>query len=82
LCVSQIGPFKEQVWASSEPKIKSPLLEGEYVDRRMTYFSDEKDIKVKRAELLKSERISEGEHLGRVDNVGVFQGFWATAIES
>jgi uncharacterized protein YdhG (YjbR/CyaY superfamily) len=34
------------------PKIKSPLLEGEYMDRRMTYFSDMQDIKAKKAELV------------------------------
>lgn len=33
------------------PKIKSKLLEGDYADRRMTYFSDMKDIKAKKAEL-------------------------------
>ena len=32
------------------PKIKSQLLEGDYVDRRMTYFSDMEDIKAKKAE--------------------------------
>ncbi len=34
-------------------RIKSPLLEGEYVDRRMTYFSDMQDIKAKKAELVR-----------------------------
>jgi hypothetical protein len=34
-------------------KIKSPLLEGDYEDRRMAYFSDMKDIKAKKAELVK-----------------------------
>ena len=33
-------------------KIKSPLLEGDYADRRMTYFSDMKDIKTRKAELV------------------------------
>jgi uncharacterized protein YdhG (YjbR/CyaY superfamily) len=33
------------------PKIKSHLLEGDYVDRRMTYFANMKDIKTNRAEL-------------------------------
>lgn len=33
------------------PKIKSNLLEGDYADRRMTYFSDMKDVKAKKAEL-------------------------------
>ena len=33
-------------------KIKSPLLEGDYADRRMTYFSDMKDIKARKAELV------------------------------
>lgn len=33
-------------------KITSPLLEGDYADRRMTYFSDMKDIKAKKAELV------------------------------
>ena len=35
------------------PKVKSHLLEGDYVDRRMTYFSNMKDIKVNEAELEK-----------------------------
>jgi uncharacterized protein YdhG (YjbR/CyaY superfamily) len=35
------------------PKIKSDLLEGDYVDRRMTYFSDMKDIKAKKSEFQK-----------------------------
>ncbi len=35
------------------PKIKSELLRGDYVDRRMTYFSDMKDIKAKKAEFQK-----------------------------
>jgi uncharacterized protein YdhG (YjbR/CyaY superfamily) len=34
-------------------KIKSPLLEGNYTDRRMAYFSDMKDIKAKKAELVR-----------------------------
>lgn len=34
------------------PRIKSPLLEGDYVDRRMTYFSDMQDIKAKKSELV------------------------------
>lgn len=33
-------------------KIKSPLLEGDYVDRRMAYFSGMKDVKAKKAELV------------------------------
>lgn len=33
-------------------RIKSPLLEGDYVDRRMTYFSDIQDIKARKAELV------------------------------
>ena len=32
------------------PRIKSQMLEGDYVDRRMTYFSDMQDIKAKKAE--------------------------------
>lgn len=32
------------------PKIKSVLLEGDYPDRRMAYFSDMKDIKAKKNE--------------------------------
>ncbi len=32
-------------------RIKSPLLEGDYKDRRMTYFHSMKEIKEKRAEL-------------------------------
>jgi uncharacterized protein YdhG (YjbR/CyaY superfamily) len=35
-------------------KIKSKLLEGDYVDRRMTYFSDMKDIKAKKSVLEKA----------------------------
>jgi uncharacterized protein YdhG (YjbR/CyaY superfamily) len=35
------------------PKVRSALLEGEYVDRRMTYFSGMKDIKAKKAEFQK-----------------------------
>jgi uncharacterized protein YdhG (YjbR/CyaY superfamily) len=34
-------------------KVKSKLLEGDYDHRRMTYFSDEKDIKVKKKALEK-----------------------------
>jgi uncharacterized protein YdhG (YjbR/CyaY superfamily) len=34
-------------------KIKSPLLEGEYADRRMAYFSDMKYIKARKAELVR-----------------------------
>lgn len=33
------------------PRIKSHLLEGDYVDRRMTYFANMKDIKANKAEL-------------------------------
>ena len=32
------------------PKVHSKLLEGDYVDRRMTYFSDMKDVKAKKSE--------------------------------
>ena len=32
------------------PKIKSQMLEGDFVDRRMAYFSDMQDIKAKKAE--------------------------------
>jgi hypothetical protein len=32
--------------------INSPLLEEDYVDRRMAYLSDMKDIKSKKAELV------------------------------
>lgn len=35
------------------PGIKSELLEGDYVDRRMTYFSDMRDIKAKKSEFQK-----------------------------
>jgi uncharacterized protein YdhG (YjbR/CyaY superfamily) len=35
------------------PKVKSDLLEGDYADRRMLYFSDMKDIKTKKAEFQK-----------------------------
>lgn len=37
-------------------KVKSPLLEGDYPDRRMTYFSDENDIQAKRGALQKALR--------------------------
>lgn len=33
-------------------KIKSELLQGDYSDRRMVYFTDMKDIKAKKAELV------------------------------
>ena len=33
------------------PRVKSHLLEGDYKDRRMAYFSDMNDIKSKKAEL-------------------------------
>jgi uncharacterized protein YdhG (YjbR/CyaY superfamily) len=36
------------------PKVKSELLEGDYADRRMTYFSDMQDIKAKKAEFQKA----------------------------
>ena len=32
-------------------KIKSPLLLGDYIDRRMTYFKDMKEIKANKKEL-------------------------------
>ena len=35
-------------------KVKSKLLEGDYNDRRMTYFSDENDIKAKKPALEKA----------------------------
>ena len=35
-------------------KVKSKLLEGNYEDRRMAYFADEKDIKAKKPELEKA----------------------------
>jgi uncharacterized protein YdhG (YjbR/CyaY superfamily) len=35
------------------PKVKSKLLEGDYDHRRMSYFSDMKDLKSKQAELKK-----------------------------
>jgi hypothetical protein len=34
-------------------KVKSKLLEGEYKDRRMAYFSDMKDIQIKKTILEK-----------------------------
>ena len=34
-------------------KVQSELLEGDYVDRRMTYFSDMKDVNAKKAALQK-----------------------------
>lgn len=34
-------------------KIKSPLLLGDYKDRRMTYFKDMKDVKVNKKELVR-----------------------------
>ena len=36
------------------PKVKSKLLEGDYKDRRMAYFSDMKDIKAKKSLLEKA----------------------------
>jgi uncharacterized protein YdhG (YjbR/CyaY superfamily) len=33
------------------PRVKSHLLEGDYVDRRMTYFANMKDIRANKAEL-------------------------------
>ena len=36
--------------------VKSRLLEGDYEDRRMTYFADENDIKAKKATLEKALR--------------------------
>jgi len=35
-------------------KVKSKLLEGNYKDRRMTYFADENDIKAKKSALEKA----------------------------
>ena len=35
-------------------KVKSELLEGDYVDRRMAYFTDMKDVKAKKALLEKA----------------------------
>ncbi|HMS00557.1 MAG TPA: DUF1801 domain-containing protein [Anaerolineales bacterium] len=35
------------------PEVKSKLLEGDYKDRRMTYFADMKDVTAKSAELKK-----------------------------
>lgn len=35
-------------------KVKSPILEGNYADRRMAYFADMKDIKAKRSLLEKA----------------------------
>ena len=32
-------------------QVKSKLLEGDYKDRRMTYFSDMNDVRAKEAEL-------------------------------
>jgi uncharacterized protein YdhG (YjbR/CyaY superfamily) len=37
-------------------KVKSKLLEGDYEHRRMTYFSDENDIKAKKKALEKTLR--------------------------
>jgi hypothetical protein len=34
-------------------RVKSEILEGDYVDRRMAYFSDMKDVKAKKAALVK-----------------------------
>ena len=36
------------------PKVKSKLLEGDYVDRRMAYFADMQDIKTKKPLLEKA----------------------------
>jgi uncharacterized protein YdhG (YjbR/CyaY superfamily) len=38
------------------PNVKSELLEGDYKDRRMTYFADMKEIKAKKSELEKTLR--------------------------
>lgn len=38
------------------PDVKSELLEGDYKDRRMTYFADMKEIKAKKSELEKTLR--------------------------
>ena len=35
------------------PNVKSKLLDGDYKDRRMTYFADMKDLEAKKAELEK-----------------------------
>lgn len=35
-------------------KVKNPLLEGDYPDRRMAYFSDEHDIQGKKTALVKA----------------------------
>jgi hypothetical protein len=35
-------------------KVKSPLLEGDYLDRRMAYFADQSDIQAKRQTLEKA----------------------------
>ena len=37
-------------------QVKSPLLEGDYPDRRMTYFSDGEEIRAKRGALEKALR--------------------------
>ena len=39
---------------SKVSKVKSPLLEGDYADRRMAYFADMKDIKAKKSLLQKA----------------------------
>jgi uncharacterized protein YdhG (YjbR/CyaY superfamily) len=40
------------VFHNSEiPKVHSELLEGDYADRRMVYFSDMQDVESKKAEL-------------------------------
>ena len=35
-------------------KVKCPLLEGDYLDRRMAYFTDQSDIQAKRQTLEKA----------------------------
>lgn len=37
-------------------KVKSKILEGDYIDRRMAYFSDMKDVKAKKSVLEKALR--------------------------
>ena len=38
------------------PQVKSKLLEGDYKDRRMTYFADRNDVQINKAELKKVVR--------------------------
>jgi hypothetical protein len=56
-------------------KIKSTLLEGDYVDRRMTHFTDMQDIKAENAEfervLKQLVKLNERSHEERIHAPGI-----------